>query len=71
MPKPTASEPTADEIATAILEMFNTLVLIDGLPETPFTENVRGAIAKFDKPKLRTSLSRRLFHPERYTTSRK
>lgn len=63
------NEPTPDQITMAILEMINTLILIDGLSDTPFPENVSGAVKRFDRPDIRTSLSRRLYHPERYVTS--
>ena len=60
------TEPTSDQIAVAILQMLDTLKLVDDMPGLPFPENVKRAIADFDKPKLRTSLSRRLYRPERY-----
>ncbi|GEM_PF-5220335 len=63
-----ANEPETDVITNAILQMFNTLVLLDGDPETPFPENVKKAVEDFDKPVLRTSFSRRLYHPELYVS---
>ncbi len=63
-----ANEPTLDEISIAILEMLNTLLLVDG-PETPFHKTVKQAIQKFDKPELRAALVNRLYHPEKYVPS--
>ena len=61
------NEPTPDQISSAILEMLNTLLLLEDLPDIPFPENVKRAIRGFDTPKLRSSLVSRLYHPERYS----
>jgi len=67
MDKPsTDTEPTPDQIATAILLMINTLKLIQDMSGLPFAKNVNRAIEEFDKPELRTSLVNRLYHPENY-----
>ena len=60
------TEPTPDQIASAIHRMIATLKLINGMPSLPFPENIKQAIAEFDKPELRTSMVNRLYHPEKY-----
>ncbi|MDP3792987.1 MAG: hypothetical protein Q8Q89_04665 [bacterium] len=64
-------EPTPDQISMAILQMLNNLKLIDGMEILSFPENVAKAIKDFDRPELRLSLARRLYHPERYVPDSK
>lgn len=47
-----------DEIATAILQMLNTLHLLNALKDedVPFAQNVHDAVERFDKPELRSML---------------
>lgn len=56
-----AEVPTADEIGSAILLMFNTLLIIDGEPGLVWQENVTEAIERFDRPELRSRLVELLY----------
>lgn len=60
------NEPTPDQIALTILQMLNTLHLLDCFPDIPFFDNVQRAIKEFDTPEIRSSLVDRLYHPEKY-----
>ena len=64
----TVVEPTANEITVLIMRMNGLLILVDreGESNMPFSEAIREVIDKFNQPELRSSLSRRLFHPEGY-----
>jgi len=64
----TGTEPPPDKIASAIHLMISALKLIKGMPGLPFAENVNQAIAAFDKPELRDSLTDRLYNPGKYAT---
>lgn len=68
---------TADEIAGAIMAMFNTLLLLEGMsgyksddpqladippfPDIPFQENIDEAVRRFDQPRIRQELVRRIY----------
>lgn len=62
-PKTPYTEMT-NEIAGAILQMLNTLHLLNGLPNIPFSENVKLAVERFDRAELREQLVNRLYHLE-------
>lgn len=56
--------PSADDIAGAIMEMLNTLHVLNGVDDVPFSENVARAVERFDRPELRTELVRRLYRED-------
>ena len=51
---------TTQEILDSVMELYNTLLLIDGLIDTPGRENVADAIRRFNAPGLRPELARRV-----------
>ena len=49
-----------EEILSSVMDLYNTLLLIDGLIDTPIRENVADAIKRFNAPGLRPELARRV-----------
>ncbi len=63
---PMTNEPTTDEVTSAVMEMYGALVMCDGEQFTSFPDLVKRALDRFNQPRIRTSLARRLYHPELY-----
>jgi hypothetical protein len=65
-------EPTPDEICFAVHEMFCTLLMLDALIDNPkvekgrvpFEENVRAAVKRYDTPRIRGALVKRIYGEE-------
>jgi len=74
MATPETEEPTPDQIIIAVNNMCGVLQILDALikspredkPRVPFAENVRHALAGFDRSDIRNALVDRIYHPEKY-----
>lgn len=51
---------TTDEILNSVMDLYNSLLIIDGLIDTPVREQVQDAIKRFNAPGLRPELARRV-----------